>query len=207
MNADGITSATTFLTLSSKPYILCTTSPSSERERSEGLEWTFISPLNKPFPPWESSAFHCLTQVQRQESDHRHIHGSAISPQGNLAALVDKKGRILFIPLEANSSGGVTSSKDTRRVHAALGDNSPSMIAIRFNDTGTRLYGINREGKIVMIEFPKTKQAIPLPTQRRASVPQPPMMRTTSKVESSSGSSEKSIWSMKFSKRKKSEDS
>lgn len=205
MNAEGITSAATFLTPSGKmPYILCTTSPSSERERSVGLEWTFISPLTKPFPPWESSAFHCLTQVHRQESVHRHIHGCAISPQRNLAALIDKQGRILFIPLETNPSGGITSSQVTHLAKAGLGDNNSHMIAIRFNDQGTKLYGINREGKVVVIKFPNATEATPLPVLRRASVPATIIGRTlTSKVEtsSSSGSSERSFWSKVTSKK------
>jgi hypothetical protein len=158
VNAKGITSATAWMSPAQRPYVLCTTSPSTERD-VDGGEWTFIAPLSMPFAPWATErAYHCLRQVQGDDSRHLHIHASAISPQGNLVALLDSKGRICLIPIRARRGGGMVSNDDVPPVEVkpALGRNEDLMAGIRFNLLGTKLYAINWNGEVLVISFPHT---------------------------------------------------
>jgi hypothetical protein len=157
-----------------KPYVICTTSPSTERDSNEGGEWTFISPLSLPFPNWETErAYHCLIQIQSRKSPHLHIHASAISPQGNLIALLDSNGRICLIPLVSCDRGGMITDTECEPIEvyvdrkwlfnwpkkAKLGRNEDQMAAIRFDPSGTRLYAVNWNGTVVVVNFPQATPA------------------------------------------------
>jgi hypothetical protein len=85
--------------------------------------------------------------------------------------LLDKQGRLLCIPVEAHEEGGMytASEKKQKAITAELGHNSANMVAIRFQDNGKVLWGINREGKVIRVEFPNATPAAPGPVLRRAS--------------------------------------
>jgi hypothetical protein len=144
-----------------RPYILCTTSPSTERE-VDGGEWSFIAPLSIPFATWANErAYHCLKQVQGTNSPHLHIHASAISPQGNFVALLDSNGHICLIPIRSRKGGGMVSNDFEKpiEVKESLERNEGCMAALRFNPPGTKLYGINWNGHVVVVQFPRTVPA------------------------------------------------
>jgi hypothetical protein len=75
-------------------YILCTTSPSSERKYHQGLEYPFLSPLLSPFPLDDSPLFHCITAFVRDP----HLQASAVPESGNVVALLKRSGNIVVVP-------------------------------------------------------------------------------------------------------------
>jgi hypothetical protein len=155
------------------PYVLCTTSPSTERE-IDGGEWSFIAPLSIPFAAWASEqAYHCLRQVQGTNSPHLHIHASAVSPQGNFVALLDSNGHICLIPIRSRKGGGMVTNDSEKpiEVKETLGRNEGRMAALRFNPSGTKLYGTNWNGHVVVVQFPRT-----IPAEIRHHVRQDPSL-------------------------------
>lgn len=75
-------------------YILCTTSPSSERKNHQGLEYPFLSPLLSPFPLDDSPLFHCITAFVRDP----HLQASAVPESGNVVALLKRSDNIVVVP-------------------------------------------------------------------------------------------------------------
>ncbi|KAI9751514.1 MAG: hypothetical protein M1815_001085 [Lichina confinis] len=102
--ARGMTSAAMFSTPSQKPYILCTTSPSTERSRNDG-EWSFISAVADSPALVPKKLTHSLYALQRDQE----MTAGAASPRGDAIALLDKDGFLTLFPLAAEQDRGLHS--------------------------------------------------------------------------------------------------
>jgi hypothetical protein len=94
MSLGSASISTTSAAQSPTHYILCTTSPSSERKYHQGLEYPFLSPLLSPFPLDDSPLFHCITAFVRDP----HLQASAVPESGNVVALLKRSGNIVIVP-------------------------------------------------------------------------------------------------------------
>ena len=150
IKARGVTSASLFHTPSGNSYILCTTSPSSERSRYGG-EWSYISPilpLPATIPP---QLDHSLWRLRECKA----ILTGAVSPSSNLIALLEETGRVLLMPLVAEASGGL-SSEDPVFLDVRLAEQQKaSSTSLRFCHVGHNLclVGVDTKGTIIRKYF------------------------------------------------------
>lgn len=148
--------------------MLCTTSPSSRRSENQG-EWSFIAPVSDPFAEIQSPTFHCLVQVQLRK--YMTLFDGAISPHGNMIALLSKTGSISLLPLLAGSTGGIVTNTDRGPIELDRHLAQQTFIntaALRFDADGKQLFAIDHEGKVVVATF----TSIPsLPTRPVSSSP------------------------------------
>lgn len=83
----------------------------------------------------------------------------AVSSVLNVFAVLEKNGKISFIGLQAHLEGGgiYDGDQEPETVEFSLNDpRSDDQIcpsALRFDESGTRLYAIGRDGKIVIVDF------------------------------------------------------
>src|SRR2546423_3257621 len=99
-------SAAVFHSLSNRPYVLCTTSPSDERWKHGG-EWSFISAVaDSPasVPPNLQFDFCRLGKLEKG------IVAGAASSDGKVVALLNQKGQIKLFNLDAKTGGGLHSA-------------------------------------------------------------------------------------------------
>ncbi|KAI4261105.1 MAG: hypothetical protein L6R42_003686, partial [Xanthoria sp. 1 TBL-2021] len=151
-DSDGLTSAAIYKSPSQQPYILCTTSASTERFRSQG-EWPFTSPVapsNEQVPP---KTVHDLTALQ----DHRQIVAGTVSSTANKFVVLTKSGKILVLSLDGHEDGGICSLKDAPDILpstlSALKSSRATPTSLRFDPSGTTLYAIDPEGKLIIVMF------------------------------------------------------
>ena len=155
----GITSTSIYTSPTSpmnRRYVLCTTSPSSERHYNSG-EWSFSLPLpspSSPTPRWRppSNIIHDFEQFQH----HRPIRAGAVSDNHNIFAVLEDNGRISTLALTAGSPGGVCGLSDESKELTFL-DKSIGAIGgcLRFTPDGERLVAADAKGKIVIAGFEK----------------------------------------------------
>lgn len=154
MNAKAITAAKCWLTSSHHPYMLITTSPGSQRAQPghEG-EFSFIAPASDPFPPFESSAFHCL--VEAQHRIYYSVIDGAVSDNGNAVGLVSGDGKVGIMSLQRLKKGGITSSGDAPvAIKRKLGRHlSVFEAAVRFSPDGKRLVAVDKLGNLIVAYF------------------------------------------------------
>jgi hypothetical protein len=129
--------------------------------------------LSDPFPDWEAGdAYHCLTQVQKLKSKYFHLHIGAVSPKGNLVALVEGSGDICLIPIHTRSGGGMESDiKDPPvDVKSNLNKVKQPLVAIQFNSEGDMFIGADWSGRVIVGIFPeeppRSSQSSTLQTRR-----------------------------------------
>jgi hypothetical protein len=127
--------------------------------------------LSDPPAEIQSTAFHCLVQVQLRK--HRTLFDGAISPYGNMIALLSKGGSILPLPLLAGNIGGIVTNTDHGPIELDRHLAQQTFIdtaAVRFSADGKQLFAIDHEGKVVVATF----TGIPsLPTRPVPSSPAP----------------------------------
>ena len=153
----GITSTSAYISPSDKPYILCTTAPSSERHKHKG-EWSFIVPVPRPrvqirprLRPPSNVAYNF-----EQFKDHRALRGGAVSSKHNVFAVLEDNGRISVLPLVAGENGGISEPGKSRNKVTIL-DKAIGRVGgcLRFTPDGERLVAVDAEGKVVIAEFEK----------------------------------------------------
>ncbi|MCJ1389386.1 hypothetical protein MMC18_002243 [Xylographa bjoerkii] len=151
MNARGATSATLFQTVSLKPYVLCTTSPSRERSKNNG-EWSFVSPVGAGPAKVPSQLDHNLWRLRRA----RAIIAGAASPDGSVIALLEETGKILLMPLEAPEGGGLSSLDPITLDVSLKSQRTASPTALRFCKVGGQLclIAVDPAGTVIRVPFP-----------------------------------------------------
>ena len=150
MNARGATSATLFQTVSTNPYVLCTTSPSQERSNNNG-EWSFVSPVGAGPARVPQQLDHHLWRLRQA----RAIIAGAASPDGSVIALLEETGKILLMPLVAQDGGGLA-ALDPIVLDARLkSQNSASPTALRFCEVERRvcLVAVDPDGTVIRLHF------------------------------------------------------
>ena len=135
-----------------QPYLFSTTSASTERFRSQG-EWCFSSPVaraNEQVPP---QTVHDLTALQ----DHRQIVAGTISSVANKFVVLMKSGMVLVLSLTGHEEGGICSRKDAPDVLPVslceLKSSRATPTCMRFDPSGTKLYAVDPEGKLIVVTF------------------------------------------------------
>jgi hypothetical protein len=161
--ACGVTSARLFYSPSSRPYILSTTSPSTERVRNGG-EWTYISPVSDipSLVPKE------LDQDLCQLGNAGAILTGAASASGDVVALLEETGTVLLFPLARGKIGGLALARCQQpiRLDRKLSkQEKASTTSLRFCAKGRNgplhLYAIDIKGNIVWKCFDQ-RQSVPL---------------------------------------------
>src|SRR2546430_8756186 len=96
-------SATLFTSPSKRPYVLCTTSPSAERElnKENGGEWSFISPVVSSPAILPKSLSHRIEQLLGS------IIAGAVTSVGEVLAVVESTGKIRLFRLNRQLDGGL----------------------------------------------------------------------------------------------------
>ena len=134
MNAQGVTSASLFQTASLKPYILCTTSPSTERSRNDG-EWSYVSPIGPGPIKVPPQLDHNLWRLGKAKA----IIAGATSLDGTVIALLEETGRILLMSLVAEDGGGLSSQDPICLDKQLKSRKKVSPTALRFCEVDRRL--------------------------------------------------------------------
>src|SRR5204863_6294337 len=84
----------------SKPYVLSTTWPSNQRWLNDG-EWTFISPVGSEPAKVPPRLVQDICQLQKANA----ILAGAVSPRGNIIALLEITGTTYLLPLRSDAEG------------------------------------------------------------------------------------------------------
>ncbi|MCJ1379436.1 hypothetical protein MMC17_002537 [Xylographa soralifera] len=150
MNARGATSATLFQTVSSNPYVLCTTSPSRERSKNNG-EWSFVSPVGAGPAKVPPQLDHNLWRLRKAKA----IIAGAASPDGSIIALLEETGNILLMSLVAQDGGGLSSLDPITLDVSLKSQKSASPTALRFCEVDRRLclIAVDPEGTVIRLYF------------------------------------------------------
>jgi hypothetical protein len=151
----GVTSAHLFYSSSSRPYILSTTSPSTERVRNGG-EWTYISPVfDTPSRVPEG-----LDQDLWQLGNAGAILTGAVTARGDVIALLEETGTVFLFPLIASRSGGLAPAQSQQPIKLdkkLSNQEKASTTSLRFCAKGRNrqlhLYAIDTNGKVVWKSF------------------------------------------------------
>ena len=146
-------SATIFHSPSNRPYVLCTTSPSSERWKHGG-EWSFISAVaDSPasVPPDLQFDFCQLGELEKG------IVAGAASSDGKVVALLNQKGRIKLFILNAKTGGGLHSALEepvALKTRLAA-QTTASRGCLRFQSQGGKLFlfAVDLHGKVIKAEI------------------------------------------------------
>ncbi|KAL8668386.1 MAG: hypothetical protein Q9168_006984 [Polycauliona sp. 1 TL-2023] len=151
-DSDGLTSVAIYQSPSQQPYIFCTTSASTERFRSEG-EWPFTSPVSLRNEQVPRKAVHDLTALQ----DHRQLAAGAVSSITNKFVVLTKSGKIMILSLSGHEEGGICSEDNAPDILpvslCALKSSRATPTCLRFDPTGTKLYAVDPEGKLIIVAF------------------------------------------------------
>ena len=157
-----MTSTSIYNSPSNRPYVLCTTSPSSERHYNNG-EWSFSLPLpstetpSSSTPRWRppSNTIHNFEQFKR----HDRFRAGAVSNKHNVFAVLEDNGRISTLPLTAGAQGGICGPPPDESEGGGSTFLSKSIGKVggclRFTPDGERLVAVDAEGKVVVAEFEK----------------------------------------------------
>lgn len=153
--ASGVTSARLFYSPSSRPYILSTTSPSTERVRNGG-EWTYISPVSDT----PSRVPQELDQDLYQLGNAGAILTGAATAHGDVIALLEETGTVSLFPLVASRNGGLAPAYSQRPIKLdkkLSRQEKASTTSLRFCTKGKsrqlHLYAIDTKGKVVWKSF------------------------------------------------------
>ena len=157
----GVTSARLFYSPSSRPYILSTTSPSNERFRNGG-EWTYISPVSDT----PSRVPKELDQNLWRLHDARAILTGAATPNGDVVALLEERGKVLLFPLGPGKGGGLVNFQEPIKLDKELSkQQKASTTSLRFCAKGENrqlhLYAIDTKGRVIWKSFDQG-QLVPL---------------------------------------------
>lgn len=160
----GVTSATMFDAPSGKPYILVTTWPSSERAKNGG-EFSFVSPVGAVPSTVPVEIEHPIIDPE----DLSPIVAGAVSPFGDLVALLDKVGRIHVLPLANCEAGGLYTtsalmdiSGERQRAHLDA-RKIVSNHTLRFIWTSEclKLYALDPRGHLIVLDCKCDNAPIP----------------------------------------------
>jgi hypothetical protein len=153
-----VTSTVVFTSPAGNPYILCTTSHSSERrkENHEG-EFPFLAPAVTPFPKFGSSFFHPLTQFIHKPA----LQVAAVPVHGSIVALLDRGGQIWLLPLELSEQGGLKSAETPKKMAIKLtADLSGKAASLSFSPDGRRLVAADNRGNLAMLVFEEQEPSV-----------------------------------------------
>jgi hypothetical protein len=143
-----LTSATLFKSPSEKPYVLCTTSPSSERGRTG--EWSFISPT--PLGP-------VSVPIQTQHTIqplHSSVLVGAATSVGDLIAVLEASGTVRLFAVESGRDGGLrcrTFQHPVLKFDTKLSrQESAPPTSLRFQETmrALHLFAVDLHGKLIV---------------------------------------------------------
>ena len=159
MKSDGVTSAALFQSPSNRPYVLCTTSPSNERERNGG-EWSYISPVaDFPaiVPPELDQNLIALRKAPA-------IVMGAASPHGDIVALLEQTGKLWLFPTMEIKHGGYPSWEESTILEKRLCEQRrPSNTCLRFHfrqdENRLCLYAVDVKGKVIKKSFDERRSA------------------------------------------------
>jgi hypothetical protein len=146
-------SATIFHSPSSRPYVLCTTSPSDERWKHGG-EWSFISAVaDSPACVSPILQFDFCALGKREKG----IVTGATSPDGKVVALLNQKGKIKLFTLKGKAGGGLYSALEEPLIlkEKLAERKSASSGCLRFQsqDGSLFLFAIDPEGRVIITEI------------------------------------------------------
>jgi hypothetical protein len=146
-------SATIFHSPSSRPYVLCTTSPSDERWKHGG-EWSFISAVaDSPACVSPILQFDFYALGKREKG----IVTGAASPDGKVVALLNQKGKIKLFTLKGKTGGGLYSALEEPLIlkEKLAERKSASSGCLRFQSQNGSvfLFAIDPEGKVIRTEI------------------------------------------------------
>ena len=147
-----MTSATIYRSPANRPYVLCTTAPSTERWHQDG-EWSYILPI-----PGNASRSYILpgsrTHNFEQLGDHRALFAGCPSSQHHIFAVLEDSGRLSVLRLDKHEDGGIYSSDEAEILaHSLCKQNRPLPDCLRFDATGSCLFAVDPRGKIIVTEF------------------------------------------------------
>jgi hypothetical protein len=153
--AFGVTSAHLFYSPSSHPYILSTTSPSTERVRNGG-EWTYISPVfDTPSRVPEG-----LDQNLCQLGNAGTILTGAATAHGDVIALLEETGTVLLFPLMAGEDGRLVPAHlpeliklDKKLSSQEKASTSSLRFCAKGRDRQLHLFAIDTKGKVIWKSF------------------------------------------------------
>ncbi len=150
-----MTSATIYQSPANRLYVLCTSAPSSERWRHQG-EWSFILPIAR-----DSSRSHIHQGSNSHDFEQLEGHDPLLagcsSTQHHIFTILETSGRLSTLPLDKHEDGGIYSPEDAEILpHSLCKQDRPLMDCLRFDPTGSCLFAVDPEGKIVVTEFEKT---------------------------------------------------
>jgi len=162
-----LTSATLFNSPSRKPYVLCTTSPSSERELAaeNGCEWSFISPVASVPARMPMSLQHNIVELRKSV-----LVGAATSA-GDLIAILEASGRVKLLSLDGNRDGGLCchASKNPMNLKIRLSRQDrahPTSLRFQESSEGLRIFAVDRHGELIV----KTLTDGPYPPPARGGI-------------------------------------
>jgi hypothetical protein len=146
-----VTSTVVFQSPTGNPYILCTTSHSSERRKKEHEgEFPFLAPAVMPFPKIQNGFFHPLTQFVHQPA----LQAAAVPIHGNLVALLDRVGQIWLLSLERSEQSVLKTSENKIKMALKLApDLSGKAGSLRFSPDGSKLFAADNRGNLVTFCF------------------------------------------------------
>jgi hypothetical protein len=153
--AFGVTSARLFYSPSSRPYVLSTTSPSTERVRNGG-EWTYISPVSSTPSLVPNELDQDLWQLGKAGA----ILTGAATAHGDVVALLEETGAVLLFPLKPGKGGGLALpdfQKPIKLDKKLSKQRKVSTTSLRFCVKGKNkqlhLYTIDTKGTVVWKSF------------------------------------------------------
>ena len=148
-----MTSARVYHSPSKRLYLLCTTAPSTERWHHDG-EWSFILPIlpNTPQSHIQSgSTIHDFQQLKR----HRPLFAGYPSSKHHVFAVLEDSGRLSILRLDKHDGGGIHSPDENSEIlkHCLCKQDRPLTDCLRFDPSGSFLFAVDRNGKIIVTEF------------------------------------------------------
>ena len=151
----GVTSATVYQSPSKRPYVLCTTAPSTERWHHDG-EWPFIL-LIPPNVSRSNEHPDSRCHTFEQFKCHRPLFAGCPSSQHNLFAVLEDSGRLSVLRLDKHEDGGIHSPDEDAEIlaHSLCKQERPLTDCLRFDPSGRFLFAVDPKGKIVVTEFEK----------------------------------------------------
>ena len=147
-----MTSATIYRSPSNRPYVLCTTAPSSERWLHDG-EWSFILPVHEDT---SRSSIHPVGIVHNFEQFkyHRPLFAGCASSRHHLFAVLEKSGKLSVLGLDKHDDGGIHGQEEAEILpHSLCKQDRPLTDCLRFDTSGSYLMGIDPKGTIIVTEF------------------------------------------------------
>ena len=152
-----------FTSPSNTSYLLCTTSPSSERYRNGG-EWSFVVPI--PSRGYTVPAY--LKRPLRQFGERSQLLTGAVSRTAKIFSILDVTGEIKVLSLVAHENGGICGVDDGPHILSCgalktLNTNPfASHACLRFDHSGLNLFAVDRTGIVVAVDFHRALRSHPV---------------------------------------------